>query len=127
MQQPAERPLPHRRDVDGRALAADHHRVEAPLRLAVAPGRALEQLGGRGDTLAVGRVRERIERVLEVEPRDIGQRPRRLERGVARFVQPVEAVREDRPAGGRRAAKFPDCHAVGPPALLLRRSIVTKG
>ena len=44
MQQPAERPLPDRRDTHRNALAADHGGIDVPVRLAVAAGRALEQL-----------------------------------------------------------------------------------
>ena len=93
MQQPAERPLPDRRDVDRRALAADHDGIDAPVGLAVAARRALEQFGSGSQALAVGRVRKRIERVLEVEPRHVGEGARRLQRSVTGLVQPVKAVR----------------------------------
>ena len=98
-------------------------------RLGVAAGRALEQLGRGGHGLAVGGVRERIERILEVELGDVGEGARRLQRRVARFVQPVKAVREHRTARrgrpaeladrGRRPAKFADRHVwFGLPARL---------
>ena len=52
MQQAAERPLPDRRDVHRHALGADQRRGDVPLRLAVAPRRALEQFEGGGGGLA---------------------------------------------------------------------------
>src|SRR5262245_39290198 len=111
--------------MDRRALAADHHRIDPPIRLAITPGRTLKQLGSGGNALAVGGVGEWIERVLEIEPRHVGERPRRLQGGMTHLIEPIEPVRKDRPAGSRRAAKFSDRHLFGPPARLLRRSIMT--
>ena len=124
VQQLAERALPDGGDVDRRALAADQGGIDVPHRLGVAPRRALEQFHRRSNRLAVGGVRERIERVLEIELRYAGECACRVQRSVAHLVEPIEAVREDRAASSRRSAKFPNCH-VGTPARLLRCSIVT--
>ena len=57
MQQPAERPLPHRFDMHRHAFAADDGRIDAPFRPAVDARRALEQFGRGGNRFAVGGVR----------------------------------------------------------------------
>ena len=124
MQQLAERPLPDGGDVDRRALAADQGGIDVPLRLGVAPRRALEQFHRRSNRLAVGGVRERIERVLEIELRHAGESARRVQRRVAHLVEPNRGRSRNRTASSRRSAKFPNRH-VGTPARLLRRSIVT--
>ena len=89
MKEPAERPLPHRRDLHRHALAADQRRRDAPFRPAVAARRALEQFAGRGDRFAVGGEGERIDRVLEEQPGGVGPGARRIERRVAHLVEPV--------------------------------------
>ena len=86
----------------------------APFRLAVTAGRTFEQFAGRGDGLAVGRERQRIDRVLEEQPRRVGHGARRIERRVAHLVEPVERRRQECAAfaawNGRRAAKLTDRH-----------------
>ena len=114
MDEPAERPLPHRRDLHRHALAADQRRGDAPFRPAVAARRALEQFGGGGDRFAEGGEGQRIDRVFEEQPRGIGPGPRRIERRLAHLVEPIQRRGGQQSATvawhGRRAAELPDRH-----------------
>ena len=56
-------------------------------------GMSLESFGAGRKAFAEGRVRQGIERILEVEACHIGQHARRLQRRMARFVQPVQTAR----------------------------------
>ena len=94
MQQPAERPLPDGVDMHRHLAAADGRRLDAPFRPAVAARRALEQFRRRGHRLAVGGVGERIGRIFEEQPRGVGEGARRIERGVAHLVEPVQRRRQ---------------------------------
>ncbi len=96
MQQPAERPLPDGLDRDRNPLAADQGRGNSPLGLAVAPRRALEHLGGGRDRFSEMRVGEGIDRVLEVELGQVRECARRIERGLAHLVEPIDRRREIR-------------------------------
>ena len=72
MQKLTEGPLPHRLEANRHGLAVDNGLADVPFGSAVAAGRALEQLVGGRDRLADGRLRERIGRVVKVEPRRVG-------------------------------------------------------
>ncbi len=89
MQEPAERPLPGdalgHRHVD----AADAGMVDAEFRLAVAARGALEELGAGRHAAPERGVRQRVHRVLEIEPGGIGRGPERAESGVVQFIELV--------------------------------------
>ena len=113
MDELAERPLPDGGDVDRHALAADERRIDAPFRPAVAPRRALEQFASRGDRLAERGEGQRIDRILEKQSRGVGPGPRRIERRMAHFVEPVQRRRQENTVvawQGRRAAELSDGH-----------------
>ena len=93
MDELAERPLPDRRDMHRHALAADQRRGDAPFRPAVAARRALEQFASRSDRFSERGEGQRIDRVLEEQPRGVGPRPRRIERRMAHLVEPVQRRR----------------------------------
>jgi len=78
MQQLAERLAEEDLLVDGHDLVADLGRLQAEGGLAVVLREPCHDLGAGRDRLAEGRMRQRIERVLEVEPRHIGKGARRL-------------------------------------------------
>ena len=99
MQEPTERPLPYRRNVHWHMLAADHGGGDIPLRLAVAPRRALEQLQARGHGLAERRVGQRIGGIAIEQARSIGERARGIERRLTHFIEPVGRRRIHRAAG----------------------------
>ena len=82
MQEPAERSLPHRNDVDRDSLAANEGRGNAPFGLAITTRRSFKQFRGCRKRFAEGRMRQRINRVLEEQARGIGERARRIERRV---------------------------------------------
>jgi hypothetical protein len=113
MNEPAERPLPYRRNVNWHALAADEGRGNLPLGPAVPARRALEEFAGGGDGFSVGGEGKRIHRILEEQPRGVGPCPRRIERRKARLVEPVQRRRQQDAAAARRdgrAAELPDRH-----------------
>ena len=127
MKQSAKRTLPDAFDVDRHPLAANGGRIDSPFRLAVAAGRTLEQLHCRRDRFSVGGVRERVGRILEKQTRGICKRARRIERGVAQFIEPVHRRREKRAAihGERcRSAEFAYCHGVPPTLAAVRQTVV---
>ena len=114
MDELAERPLPHRRELHRHALAADQRRGDAPFRPAIAARRALEQFGRRGDRFAEGGEGQRIDRVLVEQPRGVGPGACRIERRVAHLVEPIQRRGGQQSVAvawhGRRAAKLPDRH-----------------
>ncbi|MGY3122610.1 hypothetical protein ACVWXQ_006547 [Bradyrhizobium sp. S3.14.4] len=113
VEQLAERLFPDRADLDGNADAVDLGVVEAPFRLAVTARGAFEQFTGRGDGLADLGARPRIEGILKQELGRIGDRTRRIERGLPHLVHPVHRRRQDRTAfgrQGRRAAELTNRH-----------------
>ena len=121
MQQPAERALPDAVDMHRHALAADHGVVDMPFRHAVAARRALEHFHAGGHRLAVGGVRQRIGRIFEEQPGGVGKGARRIERGLAHFVEPIHRRRQQCAAvGGQRrcAVEFTDRHWFFPRPLL---------
>ena len=126
MQEPAERPLPDRRDVHRDAFAADQRVRDIPVRLAVAAGEALEHFRARGERLADRRMVPRIERIFQIEPRDVGKGARRIERGMAHFVEPVHSIGDDRAAFTRQSrcpAKFTNRHSSFPGSPVVQRNI----
>ena len=128
MQEPTERPLPYRRNVHRHMLAADHGGGDIPLRLAVAPRRALEQLQARGHGLAEGGVGQRIGGIAIEQARSIGERARGVERGLTHFIEPVGRRRIHRAAGaecGRRTAELTNRHFPGLGQILLHCNILS--
>ena len=125
MEKLAERPLPHARNMDRHALAADQRGVDSPFRLAVAPRRALEHFRRGGDRFAEGRLREGVQRILEVELGDVRHRARGREPRLAPFIHPVKRSRENRRAAGQfgNFSEDADRHGCSQPKPPLRRSI----
>jgi hypothetical protein len=124
MHKPAERALPHRFDMNGHPLAADHRVRDVPFGAAVAARRALEQFARRGHRLSERGHRQRIERILEQELGRVGPGTRRIERGLVHLVEPVHGRREQNSAIRRQrrcAAEFADSHD-NIPQLMLRCS-----
>ena len=127
MQEPAERSLPHRNDVDRDSLAADEGRGNAPFGLAITARRSLEQFRGRRKRFAEGRMRQRIDRVLEEQARGIGERARRIERRVTHLVKPVHGGGKNEGAfrgRRRRTTKFTNRHQHLSGARFLRCNIL---
>src|SRR5436853_7621657 len=90
MDEAAEWPLPHDLGVYGDGLAIDPERLNIPFRLAIAAGHAFGHLAARRHGLAERGVRQRIDRVLEEQPRGIGGGAIRPERRMLHFVPVIE-------------------------------------
>jgi hypothetical protein len=93
VEEPAERPFPRAGHVDRHAFAADQRRGNPPVRAAIPACRALEQFRRGGYRFTEAREVERIERILEQQPRGVGRGARRIERGVTHFIEPIERRR----------------------------------
>jgi len=89
----AEGALPNAGDTHRHPLAANQRRGNPPIRAAVAAGRTLEQLRRRGHRFAKAGGVERIHRIFEQQPGGVGCGPRRIERGMAHFIEPIERRR----------------------------------
>src|SRR4029077_5606105 len=117
MQEPAERALPHRRDMHRHALTADCCVIDAPFGLAIAPRGALEQLECCCRRLAGRGVGKRIGRVLVKDAPGVREGTRRRQRGMTHLVEPIHRRREKRTAVARQRgcpAEFANWHVVWP-------------
>ena len=91
--QVAERPAPDDFFAHRNPDAADLRFLQAEFRLAVTPRRAFQNLTACGDLAAVAGMSQRIERVLEIKPRHVGDRPERCHGGVVQLVKVIERQR----------------------------------
>src|SRR5262245_51225895 len=113
MQEPAERLFPNRADFHRDADAVDLGFVQAPFRLAIAAGGALEHFASRGNGFAELGMGPGIERILKQDLGGVGDGSGRIERGVRQLVHPVHRRRKGRTASTcqwRCAAKFANRH-----------------
>ncbi len=90
MDEVAEGPFPHNLLGHRHALAADEGRRQVEARLAVAPRRALEELGGGGHLLGHRQVGEGIDRVVQRQLGGIGHRPVGREHRMGGFIEVIE-------------------------------------
>src|SRR5581483_9220534 len=95
MEEPAEWPFPDHTLMHRHADAVHGRRVDTELRLAVAACRPLEELRRRGHAAPEGRVGQRVQWVLEIDPGRVGSGPKRAEGGVIEFVELV--IRQAQP------------------------------
>jgi hypothetical protein len=85
----AEGPLPDDALMDREALAMDEGRGQPEFRLAVAACRALEKFRRGGHVATEGGMRQRIQRVLEVEAGCVGGSPKRAQGCMVQFIELV--------------------------------------
>ena len=117
MQEPAERPLPHRRDVHRHALAADQGGVDAPFGLAVAARGALEEFERCGRGLPARGVRERVGGVLVEHAAGVRECARGRQGRLTHLVEPVHRRREERTTVAGQCgcpAEFTNWHVLWP-------------